>query len=256
LGEFPIGIRKISKSDLFGIFYVRKPDGRKWNSYYRTLETLRPLLEGEQCQEVVSGYYLNVCGNFDAVRISYFVSTESVKSAMSTFEQFFQKKDLVEIDNSRNPEKAVVAMNYGGEQYEERFRNYLFRETRIGLDIMKEDLLHAKALLATYRWQVRKASLPVEKHFKPTFEQFSPTFNSMSAEEREQIFIDLAEWPNPPQVDWAHMMVNFVLGCDWNAVFSDPHYLTAETPLSIQEINEIVRELDFQIPLGWTPEPR
>jgi hypothetical protein len=47
------------------------------------------------------------------------------------------------------------------------------------------------------------------------------------------------------------MMVNFVLGCDWNSVFSDPKYLTPGKPLSIPEINALIKSLGFQIPREW-----
>lgn len=141
-----------------------------------------------------------------------------------------------------------------GEEYEERFRNFLSLETQIDLDLIEGDLLHARALSATYRWQVRKASLPLREHFEPAFKKLSSTYNSLSDDEKDQFFVDLHEWPNPPQVDWAHMMVNFVLGADWNQVFSSPYYLTPGNPLSILEINELVSNLGFQIPLDWKPD--
>jgi len=253
LNGVSMGIKKVSKSDLFGIFYVRKLDGRKWESYYKTLEALRPLFKNEQFQEVVNGYYLNICGDFDAVRISYFAYKGNAKEAVSIFKRFLEENDIMEINDSRHPEEANVAKKYGGEEYEERFRNYLVLETKIGLDLIKEDLLHARTLLATYRWQVRKASLPFREHFEPTFRRSSLTYNSLSEKEKDQFFTDLAEWPNPPQVDWAHMMVNFVLGCDWNQVFSDPNYLTRGKPLSLPEINMLIRNLGFQIPQKWKP---
>lgn len=248
-----MGIKKISRHDLFGIFYVRKLDGRKWDSYYKTLETLRRLFKDGRFQEVVNGYYLNVCGDFDSVRISYFVDETNTQKAVSIFKQFFEENDIMEIKDSRYAEKVIVAEKYGGEEYEERFRNFLVLETKIGLDLIKEDLVRARTLLATYRWQVRKASLPFREHFEPTFKRFSSTYNSLSEEEKDRFFTDLAEWPNPPQVDWAHMMVNFVLGCDWNQVFSDPNYLTPRKPLSIPAINMLIRDLGFQIPQEWKP---
>lgn len=135
---------------------------------------------------------------------------------------------------------------------EERFRNFLVLETQIGLELIIGNLLQGRILFATYRWQVRKASLPFREHFEPTFKKYSPTYCSLSDDEKDQFFADLEEWPNPPQVDWAHLMVNFVLGCDWR-VFSNPYYLTPRRPLSIPEINRLIRDLGFQIPLDWKP---
>jgi len=247
-----MAIKKISKDHLFGRFFVKKPDGTRWDSYYRTLDALRSLFKGEEFGEVVNGFYLNICGDFDSVRISYFVNQANSEKAVSIFRQFFRNEGMVEINDAAHPRKTILAKNYGGADFEERFRNFLNLETQIGLELIEGDLLHARILFATYRWQVRKASLPIREHFEPTFKRYSPTYNSLSSEEKRQFFADLEEWPNPPQVDWAHMMVNFVLGCDW-MVFSDPNYLTPGQPLSIPQINRFVENMGFQIPLDWKP---
>lgn len=245
--------KRIPLDDLFGIFFVRKPDGMRLDSYYKTLDALRPLFKNEEIQEVIDGFYLNICGNFDSVRISYFVNQKHSEKAISLFRKFFRNNGILEIENSKHPRKKIVAESYGGEEYEERFRTFLVLETQIGLELMEGNLLHARILLATYRWQIRKASLPLRKHFESTFRKYSPTFNAFSNEEKEQFFADLGEWPNPPQVDWGHLMVNLVLPGDWLQVFSDPHYLTPGRPLSIPQINRKVKELGFQIPLNWKP---
>ena len=246
-------MKRVAKDDLFGRFFVKKPDGAKWDSYYKTLEALRPLFKDEEFGKIVNGFYLNICGNFDSVRISYFVGKANSEKAVSIFKQFFRNNGILEIKDSVRPGKIILAKDYGGEEYEERFRNFLVVETQIGLDLIKTDLLHARILFATYRWQVRKASLPFKEHFEPTFRKYSPTYNSLPDGKKEQFFADLEEWPNPPQVDWAHMMVNLVLGCDWNLVFSQPNYLTPRRPLPIPQINRLVKELGFQIPLDWKP---
>lgn len=246
-------IKKISKHDLFGRFFVKKTDGTRWDSYYKTLDALRPFFGDKEFGKVVNGFYLNICGDYDSVRISYFVSKANVKKTVSLFKNFFEKTEILEIQNSVPPREIILAKEYGGEEYEERFRNFLDLGTQIGLELISGDLLQAKILFATYRWQVRKAGLPFREHFEPTFEKYSPTYNSLSDEEKDQFFTDLEEWPNPHQVDWAHMMVNFVLGCDWNKALLSPFYLTPGRPLPIPEINRLIRDLGFQIPLDWKP---
>jgi len=248
-----MGTRRIPREALFGVFYVRKPNGVKWDSYYNTLNVLRSLFEDKEFNRIVTGFYLNVAGNFDSVRISYFVDKPNTEEAISTFKHFFNNNGLLEIQDSKFPTETLVAESYGGGVFEDRFRNYLVLETQIGLELINSDLLHARILFATYRWQVRKASLPLREHFESTFKKHSRIYTALSDDEKSQFFADLAEWPNPPQVDWAHMMVNLVLGCDWNYVFSDPNYLTPGQPLSISKINMIVRELGFQIPPDWRP---
>ena len=230
----------------------------KYDSYFRTVKLLSPLLCSNRLLETIAGFYLNHWWpkgddhKEPFVRISYFVSESSVSKALSTFREIFSEKNLSIVKKS-DPRPTVVAAEYGGPSYEERMRNFLSLQTQIGLELINADLLQARCLLATYRWQVRKASLPVRAHFEPTFARDSPTYNALSSSEKEQFFVDLQEWPNPPQVDWAHMMVNLVLGCDWNDVICGPSYLTPGKPLSIPEINALLKNLEFQIPLGWEP---
>lgn len=249
--------KRISSGDLFGRFFVKKPEGIQWDSYYKTLDTLRPLFKRKEFNKLAKGFYLNVCGvgprDFDSVRISYFVDKANVEKIVSIFQKFFENNGIMEIQSFTPPREIILARNYGGEEYEKRFRNFLVLETQIGLELIEGNLLHSRILFVTYRWQVRKASLPFRGHFEPTFKRYSLTYNSLSNDEKDQLFTDLEEWPNPPQVDWAHMMVNFVLGCDWNNALCRPDYLTPGRPLSIPEINRLIRDLGFQIPLDWKP---
>jgi len=96
-------VRRIPNNDVFGIFYVKKPDGVKWDSYYRTLDSLGQLFEDEQFRKTVSGFYLNVIGDFDSVRISYFVDKAKSERAISIFEQFFRDNEVEEIEHSSRP---------------------------------------------------------------------------------------------------------------------------------------------------------
>jgi len=246
--------RSVSKEDLFGIFFLKKTGSEEWNSYYGTVDVLRPLFQEIEFRRTVAGFYVNHITNKsqNTVRISYFTDRQNMDKVVAVFRNFFHAKELYEID-SCPPDKALVADSYGGEPFEERFRNFLNRETQIGLELLQENRLHSRSLFATYRWQVRKASLSFEEHFEKTFLKYSSTYRSWSDAERRRFFSDLKEWPNPPQVDWAHMMVNFVLGNDWNYVFGDPQYLSPGKPLPIAEINNRLSayRMEHQIPLDW-----
>ena len=234
--------QKIPREDLFGLFFVRKSYGTNWDSYYGTIDALRPLLESEDFSKTVSGFYLSYIN--DSTRISYFVSEGNNQKAISIFQNFFKEKGISEI-KAQPPTKSVVAEEYGGEELEERFRHFLALETQIGLELIKEDLLYARILFVTYRFQVYKGWLPVRAHFEPTFLRYSPTYVSLSNEEKEQFLTYLERSPA-----WTHMMVNFVLGWDYT-INRDGR------PLSIPEINKILERysLGFQIPLGWKPTP-
>lgn len=232
-------VKKIPKKDFFGIFFVIKSFGTTWDSYYGTIDVLRSLFELKDFDKYVSGFYINRID--ELARISYFVSEENIQRAISIFQNFFKENEISEV-KTEPAKKIFVAEKYGGKELEERFRYFLALETQIGLELIKADLLHSRILFATYRLQVCRAFLPVKKHFEPTFNKHSPTYVSLPNEEKEKFFDDLG-WLN-----WAHMMVNFVLGSDWRAI-------RYGRPYSISEINKILEQcnLDFQIPLDWKP---
>jgi len=157
---------KVKTSDLFGIFYVQKPGRKRWDSYYRTIDALRPLFENEGFKKVVSGYYLNICGDFDSVRISYFVDKLNDQVSVSLIDDFLSQNEFLEISPHSDPHQDIIAGSYGGQSYEERFRAFLVNETQIGLDLIKQDLLHARRLFVTYRFQVREAPISFRTHFE------------------------------------------------------------------------------------------
>lgn len=234
-------VKRIPKEDFFGIFYVRKPEATLWNVYYGTIDALRPLLAEKEFSKVISGFYINYNYKEQVTRISYFVNTANLQEAVSMFQEFFKKNAILEV-KFEPPREETVAKKYGGKELEERFRYFLNLETQIGLELLRTDLLQARILFATYCLRVRKGRLPVREHFESTFTKNSPTYASLPMEEREQFLRDLE------RLSWAHMMVNLVLGCDFNV----PQDGLA---LSIPEINEILRasSMEFEVPSDWKP---
>jgi hypothetical protein len=79
---------KVKTSDLFGIFYVQEPGWKRWDSCYNTTDALRPLFENEEFKKVVSGYYLNICGDLYSVRVSYFVDKANDQVSVSIIDDF------------------------------------------------------------------------------------------------------------------------------------------------------------------------
>jgi len=224
--------------DLFGIFFGSKKSIDKWDSYYGTIDALSPLFDDEEFNETVSGFYLNHID--ESVRISYFVSRAKSSRAISKIRDFFRRNGISEI-GSQLPRPAIVAANYGGEELEERFRYFLALETQVRRELINTNLMHARALFATYCFQVRKASLPARQHFEPTFVRASQTYVSLPIDEKKLFLNDLQT-----RLSWTHMMVNLVLGCDFQVPIEG-------RPLSIPEINHILRsnDLGFQIPADW-----
>jgi len=242
-------MKEIPTKDLFGIFYVKKPDGSKWDSYYKTIDSLRPLFDDEKFIKVIDGFYLNITGDFDSVRISYFVNEKESEKSISIFQDFFTKNGIVQIKDFDSPHEAIIAEMYGGSSYEQRFRNFLTNYTQIGLELLQGNLLHSRRLFAVYRFQVRQASWSFEDYFEPTFNKYSQFYVSFSNNDKRQFFADLKQWPSYQYSEWTHMMVNMIVGCDWS-------FSPFNNPLSIAKINEILlrKNIGFNIPPTWNPQ--
>jgi hypothetical protein len=238
-------LTQLRETDLFGRFYLKKPNGGRFRGYYESLNAIRPFLCSKEWLQSVTGYYVNVAGKRDAVRLSYW--TTAPQQAIKIIDLFVSQKGLKHIKKPIIPEQARNAAGYGGEEL--RFRRFLATYTLIGLEIMETDLLHARRLFATFRWQVMRAGKPYRPHFLGTFEDQSFFFNSLSAHEKEQFWRDLAYWPDPNKVDWAHLFVNMVLAADWFPVWQ--HFHSPQQPLSFSEINQLVEPMGFQIPENW-----
>ncbi len=196
--------------------------------------------------KATTGYYINI-GKKDSVRLSYFI--EPGNHVTKVVDDFISKNGF-EHAVAPEPVKPVrISQQYGGEEL--RFRRFLSTYALIGLDIMTTGLLYALRLFTTFRFQVMLPGLPYRPHFEGTFSKQSAYYQSLSDNEKEQFWKDMSHWPNPPQVDWAHMFVNMVLGCDW----PPSGFLQRRSALSIIEINEILQDckMDFQIPANWNP---
>jgi len=237
----------VRETDFYSRLFLRGQDHRPYEGYYTSLGAIRPLLASIAWKQHVTGFYINSACNYNAVRISYFSTTcESVTP--------FVKTEIGRIGltvlKDEKPESARVSEVYGGEEV--RFRRYLCCYTAIGWDLIEANLLHARCLLATFRWQVMRARQSYRDHFRTSFEKLSPMYRSMSDAEQEQFWRDLEHWPGPSKVDWAHFLVNMVLACDWPGTMSRQQFPMPQAPLSITIINQCVAQQGFQIALDWT----
>ncbi len=240
-----MNLNRLKEGDLFGRFFLKASDGGSFRGYYCSLKAICPLLRSKEWLINVTGFYINVAGDFDAVRLSCFTSFPD--QTREVVDSFVAEHGLKNIQDPEIPHCRKISEGYGGEEL--RFRRFLSTYTLIGLDIMNEDLLNARCLFATFRWQVMRSRKPYKPHFLRTFENQSSFYHSLSQSDKEQFWLDLAYWPNKKQVDWAHFFVNMVLGCDWRI----KNFLCLQSHLSIPKINEIIWEQGFQIPENWRP---
>lgn len=236
---------KLTEEDLFGRFFLKASDGGRFSGYYESLDAIRPLIRSQDWLDSVSGFYINFADKYDAVRLSFF--TANPKRVIETVEHFIAQNNLENTTDPEMPHHIRISEPYGNEEL--RFRRYLSTYTQIGLDIMEEDLLNARCLFATFRWQVMIARKSYEPHFSKTFKKQSPFYNSLSLQEYKQFWSDFSYWPNRRQVDWAHLFVNMALGSDWDI----KAFLRPQPPLPIREINVSLKreEMSFQIPENW-----
>jgi len=237
----------ISENDLFGRFFLKKPGGVQYHNYYSTIFALSSLLHSNDWNECVTGYYINVAGNMDAVRLSFFANDP--QNALKCKDGFCLANNVAEIQPCEHPYEIKISEGYGGEEL--RFRRFLHMYTLIGIDLINADLLNARCLFATFRLQVMRARQAYKPHFEGTFVKHSQTYLSLSENDKEQFWTDLSNWPNPPQVDWAHMMVNMILPGDVVPAWND--FLSPKPALTVGEINHIVAPMNFQIPVDWEP---
>lgn len=231
----------VDNNDLFGRFFLRKYGTSGIDGYYASLFALEPLLRSREWN-VTKGYYLNIEPE-DSVRLSYFIPPG--KDAVKLVGDFIKQNGLEYTKKTELPTLTKISKHYGGDEL--RFRKFLSTYAPIGLDIMKADLLHARCLFATFRFQVAPLRKPYRPHFEDTFSKQSIYYRLLLEKDKEEFWKDMSHWPNPRQVDWAHMFVNMVLGCDY--------FLQRRKALSIPEINKILSKnsLSFEVPEGWDP---
>ncbi|MGD8380949.1 MAG: hypothetical protein PVJ11_02295, partial [Syntrophobacterales bacterium] len=142
-------LNQLRETDLFGRFYLKKPNGGRFQGYYESLSAIRPFLRSKEWLQSVTGYYVNVAGKQDAVRLSYW--TTAPEQTRKIVDLFVSQNGLKHIEEPVIPKHTRNSTGYGDEEL--RFRRFLSTYTLIGLEIMETDLLHARRLLATFRWQ-------------------------------------------------------------------------------------------------------
>ena len=243
----------VSIHDFLGQLHVSYTNETSITGYFKTIAHLSDICHKDQFSKIVSGFYLNTSKIQGLARLSYFVNPKMVDSESYIIE-FLRKNGISVHKIGLSPSPLVITKGYKWPQEEEkRLRVFLATYTRVGLEMMKQNLHHSRCLMATYRFQVRWASLDIRNHFNKSLEVLSPTYNSWDSRERMLFLSALAEWPLRTQVDWAHFMVNLILPYDFNTVFRDSDYSHYSNPLSISEINHIVKQVGLQIDDDWTP---
>jgi hypothetical protein len=249
LAATPYQPNRITETDLFGTFHLRLPDGGRFAGYYSTLNAIRPLHDSGEWKASITGYYLNVTGNFDAVRLSYL--TTSPEQARQVVDGFVAAYGLEYIQEPSAAVSKRISADYGGEEL--RFRKFLATYTQIGLDLLDYDIRYARRLAAEYRLSYSPQRLSCRPLFEPALQKQSPYYNGLDSRAQAQLWRDFNYWH--PRGDWLHMMVNMLLPGDWLYVPEfKPFFLGDHRPPITPELRQAMLAMfDLDIPLGWSP---
>jgi hypothetical protein len=233
-------LERLSEDDLFGRFYLKKiPDEGPFKNYYASLDAIRPLVKGRRWLDSVTAYYMNAAVTRNALRLSFFTSRP--EDTVKAVEGFISVNNLEHSGEPEYPHAAVVSALYGNEEL--RFRRFLYISTLVMLDLMESDLSYARSLFAKFRFQFMSSGEHYENHFLKAFEERSPAYRALTDAEKRQFWLDLKNWPNPPQVDWIHLPVNMVLGCDINSFGKWQEFISSNYTSKPEEMARLLEQV-------------
>jgi len=245
-----------SIDDLLGIVFLRSQDSRQINGYFECIDIIRPLLDKLDSQSHTSGFYLNVGKGLNSVRLSYL--TNNVKATKKVIQEFLNGTSSITAFDFKEPHRERFSQNYGGNEL--RFRRFLYTYTKIGLDLLKFDVLYSRRLVAVYRLTYSPQKISCRPLFEPIFRKHSNFFNQLSASNKRQLWEDLNYWhpiPNTEFIaDWAHMMVNMLLPGDWIYIpkYSDLFLnRIPKQPITGRKKAEMLKLFNLDLPEGWNP---
>lgn len=245
-------VTDISKDDLVGEWWIEPVDGESMNwleATSKAIDGLRPLLI-KPFTNTITGYYVSrkkISESLSVVRFFPFVKegqSEQVSEQINTFIR--QSSDVKHGQKLCHPYAQPLALEYGGETVEERFRRFLGLNTYISLDVMKGDIELARRLAITAYYWVHFADKDYKNHFEPSFIEHSPTYKSLSDEQKMNFWDDFGEEPENATY-WAHFYENLAYGFLWI-----PRQIKMNHKYSIEEINQFFQS-DYKLPPDWTP---
>jgi len=215
------------------------------------------LLDTLDSQSHTSGFYLNVGnGRLNSVRLSYF--TNNIKATKKVIQEFLDGTNSITLLDSKEPHRVRFSQNYGGNELS--FRRFLYTYTKIGLDLLKFDVLYSRRLVAVYRLTYSPQKISCKPLFESAFGKHSDYFGQLIGSSQRQLWKDLNYW-HPIQnsqycADWAHMFVNMLLPGDWIYI---PEYSNLflnripKQPITGRKKAEMLELFNLDLPEEWDP---
>jgi hypothetical protein len=198
-----------STNDLLGIFYLLGQGESMDESYFSAIQSMRTLFAMPEFSRLVIGYYLSNKDGF--LRLSYFAHPENGKAAHKIIEEFVKSSGIIEPrDSEISRINSKLASNL-------EFREFLDTYTQISLDLIKDELEYARKLMLWIRFVLQPNLLlsgnqpEMLTKLNDSLMKRSSTYSKMSSTNRTKFLDHLTK---PDKNDWAHMMVNFLIGPD------------------------------------------
>jgi hypothetical protein len=110
---------------LFGRVFLRCADLRQFDGYFTCVDSIRPLLKSPDFESSTPGFYINVSGDFNSVRLSYFTNEQGKTERV--IQEFLDRNRHIIILKREDAHVRKTSEGYGGD--EARFRNFLHTYT-------------------------------------------------------------------------------------------------------------------------------
>lgn len=202
---------RVSVRDYSARIYTIINKGENLADYYKTVSILRDFFVSLEWINSVTGFYLNAITREPyhvTVRIAYMVAAMTTKP-VDSYQAYADRKGLVTVGfDELEPREGVITDYYGGDEL--LFRRYLATYSWIGMDLLENDFDNSTRLFSELRKQPRAT---YRVFLEPAFLAKSPYFAAMSKADQEEFWMSFMSWPKS-NTDWAHMMVNMMIGRD------------------------------------------
>ena len=205
----------ITIDDFSARIYTITGGGETLDDYYKTVFLLSDFLKSSEWKSSVSGFYLNAIKrepyNY-TVRIAYMVNGMT-SQPVECYQAYALRKKLVTAGyDELKPPAGLYTDYYGGDEL--AFRRYLATYSWIGIDLLRNGFEESTRLFSDLRKQPRATYRPFLESF---FLDKSPYFSSLTKGEQAEFWAAFVSWPKS-SADWAHMMVNMMIGRDQKSV--------------------------------------
>ncbi len=205
----------LSVNDFSARIYTILDEGESLADYYKTVSVLREFFTSPEWSSSVTGFYLNAITRDPyhvTVRIAYMVASMTTRP-VDSYQAYADQKGLVTVGfDELEPREGLFTNYYGGDEL--LFRRYLATYSWIGMDLLENDFENSTRLFSELRKQPRAS---YRNFLEQTFLTKSPYFAGMPKADQEEFWQSFVSWPKS-NTDWAHMMVNMMIGRDQKPV--------------------------------------